>query len=157
MFKCLAGFVVLSTGICLGQSFVASDMAPGPTSEPKKPIIFDFSAIDKTADPCVDFYQYACGNWLKSHPIPNDQSRWGRFNELAERNKAVLHGILEKAAAGPKSDPVDQRLGAFYSACMDEDPAEKKGAEPLKADLAAIDALSSTADLPALLSRLHAE
>ena len=53
MFKCLASFLVLSTGMCLGQSFVGSDMAPGPTTEPKKPIIFDLSAIDKTADPCV--------------------------------------------------------------------------------------------------------
>ncbi len=90
------------------------------------------SALDRSAAPCQDFYQFACGGWLKAHPIPNDQSRWGRFNELAERNKAVLHGILEKAAAGPKSDPVDQRLGDFYAACMDEDAAEKKGADPLK-------------------------
>ena len=57
MFKSLASCLVLSTGMCLGQSFVGLDMAPGPTSEPKKPIIFDLSAIDKTADPCVDFYQ----------------------------------------------------------------------------------------------------
>ncbi|MBI5201899.1 MAG: M13 family metallopeptidase [Elusimicrobia bacterium] len=118
---------------------------------------FDLTALDRSAAPCADFYQFACGGWLKSHPIPSDQSRWGRFNELAERNKAVLRGILEKEAAGPKSDPVDQRLGDLYAACTDEDAAEKRGADPLKEDFAAIDALKSVAELPALLARLHAE
>src|SRR5215469_11019338 len=109
MLKCLAGLAVLSAGMCLGQSFVESDLAPGPTSEPKKPIIFDLSAIDKTADPCVDFYQYACGNWIKKNPIPADQSRWGRFNELAERNRQIVREILEKASANdPKRNPVTQ-------------------------------------------------
>ena len=134
-----------------------SRAADAPSSMPAPIPAFDLSALDRAASPCQDFYQFACGGWLKTHPIPPDQSRWGRFNELAERNKAVLHDILEKAAAGPKSDPVDQRLGDFYTACMDEGSAEKKGADPLKDQLDAIDALKSTSDLPALLARLHSE
>jgi endothelin-converting enzyme/putative endopeptidase len=118
---------------------------------------FDLSALDRTASPCQDFYQFACGGWTKTHPIPSDQSRWGRFNELAERNKAVLREILEKTAAGPKSDPVDHRLGDFYGACLDEAAAEKKGADPLKAEFAAIDGLQSVSELPALLAHLHSE
>jgi predicted metalloendopeptidase len=118
---------------------------------------FDASALDRSAAPCQDFYQFACGGWVKAHPIPPDQSRWGRFNELAERNRLVLKGILEAAAAGPKTEPVDQRLGDLWGACMDEDAAEKKGADPLKDQFAAIDALTSTAGLPDLLAALHAQ
>jgi len=119
---------------------------------------FDPTALDRAAQPCQDFYQFACGGWLKSHPIPSDQSRWGRFNELAERNKDVLRGLLEKASSTDTArEAGDQRMGDLYAACMDETEAEKKGVDPLKADFAIIDDLTSTADLPVLLARLHAK
>ena len=129
--RSLAGFLLLSAGICLGQSLTGIDLAAGPTTEPKKPIIFDLSAIDKTADPCTDFYQYACGNWMKKNPIPADQVRWGRFNELAERNNYLLYAELKAAADAPKT-PLQKKYGDYFAACMNVELADKLGAKPIQ-------------------------
>ena len=66
---------------------------------PKQIPDFDLTAIDKTIDPCVDFYQYSCGNWMKNNPIPADKTRWGRFNELDEHNLYILRDLLQQAEA----------------------------------------------------------
>ncbi|PYX89562.1 MAG: M13 family peptidase, partial [Acidobacteria bacterium] len=102
-----------------------STPAPNPVSRPKS---FDLGAMDKTVDPCEDFYQYSCGAWRRDNPIPPDQARWGRFNELAEYNRQLLHEILEKASANdPKRDPVTQKVGDFYASCMDEKTVNSLG------------------------------
>jgi putative endopeptidase len=137
---------LLTTGVCLGQSVSGT---PGPTSEPKKPIIFDRSSIDTTADPCVDFNQFACGNWIKNNPIPADQTRWGRFNELADRNNYLLYQELSAAAAAPKS-PLQMKYGNYFAACMNVDAANKLGAQPLQPELKAISSLSDKKQLAAL-------
>ena len=117
---------------------------------------FDVKAIDKAADPCQDFYQYACGNWVKENPIPADQSRWGRFNELGERNKQVLRGILEEAAKPvPTRDTVTRQIGDYYAACMDEKGIDARGLEPLAAELDRIRQLSGTAQLAGEIAHLH--
>ncbi|WP_433968265.1 hypothetical protein [Tunturiibacter gelidiferens] len=140
--KSFASLLILSTGVCVGQGFTNADVAGGPTSEPKQPIIFDLSAIDKTVDPCTDFYQYACGNWLKKNPIPADQVRWGRFNELAERNNYLLYTELRAAADAPKT-PLQRKYGDYFAACMNVDLADQLGVKPLKPVLAVIESLKN--------------
>ncbi len=116
---------------------VRAEDASGPTSIPKKPAIYDLSAIDKTADPCTDFYQYACGNWRKNNPIPADQTRWGRFNELAEYNNYLLYSELKAAADAPKT-PLQKKYGDYFAACMNVDLANNLGAKPIQPILATI-------------------
>ncbi|WP_263411390.1 M13 family metallopeptidase [Terriglobus tenax] len=128
---------LLASALLLG-ALPAFAQVSAPTAEPKQPISFDLSGIDKTADPCTDFYQYACGNWKKNNPIPNDQTRWGRFNELAERNNYLLYQQLKAAAEAPKT-PLQKKYGDYFAACMDKPLADKLGYTPLQPQFAAID------------------
>jgi putative endopeptidase len=135
------------TQICRAQTLI-SPPDSGPSSAPKKPLSFDVSAIDKTADPCTDFYQFACGNWRKDNPIPADQVRWGRFNELSEYNNYLLYNELKSAADAPKS-ALQKQYGDYFGACMNTDLVDKLGAKPLEPQLDAIAALTTTSELAA--------
>ena len=126
-----------------------------PTKE--SPLRFDTNAIDRTADPCADFFQYACGNWIKQNPIPADQSRWGRFSELEERNREVLRQILEEdAKPSPSRDAISKQIGDYYFACMDEKGIEAKGLKPIQPQLDRLAALTDKKELAAEIARLHA-
>ena len=106
---------------------------------------------------CEDFYHYASGEWLKTNPIPAAYPSWGRFNELAERNRELLHQILEAAAANTKaaSGSNEQKIGDFYASCMDEKQTNAAGAKPLEPEIARIDGIRNAGELQAEIARLH--
>jgi endothelin-converting enzyme/putative endopeptidase len=113
---------------------------------------FNLDIIDKSVDPCVDFYQYACGNWIKRTEIPPDQSIWVSFVELNERNVDIEHEILEKAAAGGAGrDAIEQKIGDFYGACMDEKAVDTKGISALQPEL---DRIAAVQDKQALIDEV---
>src|SRR6202049_4813697 len=135
--------------------------AAGQSANPETPLFalpynpsLDISSMDRTADPCTDFFRYSCGTWIKKNPIPPDQARWDVYSKLEEDNERFLWGILEQASKpeGPRS-AVETEIGDYYHACMDEPAVEKAGAAPLKTELDEIAALKSLRDLPALMGR----
>jgi len=112
--------------------------------------------LDRSADPCVDFYKFACGNWIKLNPIPADQARWDVYGKLQTDNLRYLWGILESALKpAPGRTPNQQKIGDYFGACMDETAAEKAGLAPLKPQLDEIAALDRASGLAPVLARLH--
>jgi endothelin-converting enzyme/putative endopeptidase len=114
--------------------------------------------MDKSVDPCVDFYTYSCGGWMKQNPIPPDQASWGVYSKMQDDNRLILRGILEQAAEPrPGRSAVQQKIGDYYAACMDDAAVEKAGAAALQPEMARIAKLNSKADLAAYLAAYHPE
>jgi putative endopeptidase len=116
----------------------------------------DVSAMDRSVNPCVDFFTYSCGGWQKRNPIPADQARWDVSAKLQTDTLRYLWGVLEGAAnPQPTRDAVTQKVGDFFYACMDEARVEKLGNQPLAADLSAIAALVDVRALSVWLGGQH--
>ena len=115
----------------------------------------DVAAMDRSVDPCVDFYTYSCGGWQKNNPIPPDQTSWSVYGKLYEDNLAYLRAILEQAAAAKDRDAVTQKIGDYYAACMDEEAVEKRGFKPIEPALVEIAGLTRVGDVAPLAARLH--
>src|SRR5438270_7498706 len=138
--------LLLATASASAQSTSPSKPGPG----------FSVDNIDKNVDPCTDFYQFACGNWIKNSEIPADRASWQSFSELNESNLEIEHKILEKAAAGGTGrSAVDQKIGDLYGSCMDERAADSKGLAPLKPELDRIAAVKDRAGMIDVIARVH--
>src|SRR6266446_6515337 len=116
---------------------------------------FDPGALNRAIDPCVNFYQFACGGWMTANPMPGDQSRWGRFDLLQENNRTILQNLLESASP-PRATraPLEQKIGDYYAACMDEKTVNAKGLGPLKPELDAISGIKTRAEIAGVVARM---
>ncbi len=156
-------------GACVGKAQPAS-VAPSspvsslpsgpPTSADVKPTPLtgaDEAAMDRTASPCDDFYTFACGGWMKSTPIPDDESSWVRsFSVIHQENENALRAILERDAKGDtQGDAYGAQLGDLWASCMDEPLIDKRAVADLKPELDAIDAVHDEKSLVQAVAHMH--
>jgi putative endopeptidase len=142
--------------VILGVASAFSQTAPLSEKTTQELRVFDPSFVDKTVDPCENFYRYSCNGWFKRNPLPPDQTSYGRFTELYELNRLHLRQILEDASkADPNRTPNEQKIGDEYASCMDTAATNKLGLTPIKAELDRIAALNRRDELPVVLAHLH--
>jgi len=159
MFCCAA---ILAATLAVAQEGPAQPGAAKRATENQsgvqRPQSFDLGALDKSVDPCDDFYEYACGTWRKHNPIPPDQVFWARYNQLAEYNRQVLRQILEQAAVEtPGRTQAVKVVGDFYSSCMNETTANRRSLKPLKSQLSQIASISTRQQLIDTVAYLHSQ
>jgi putative endopeptidase len=146
----------IASAACLALAFAASAQDRPLATLPYSPGL-DPASMDRGADPCVDFYQYSCGGWIKANPIPADQASWSVYGKLGQDNQRYLWGILDELATKQAAarNRTQQQLGDYFAACMDEGTVERRGARALAPYLGRIAAMKSKRELPAVLGALH--
>ena len=148
---------------CLSSAQTSVIETTSPSKPVDKPLTsfpytpgLDVNAMDRSSDPCVDFYQYTCGGWINHNPIPADEAKWDVYRKLAQDNQRYLWGILDSLAANTAGrNASQQKTGDYFAACMDERAIERRGAQPLAPYFARINGMQSKRDLPAVLGQLH--
>jgi putative endopeptidase len=141
--------VIVSAIQLVIAALISSGSAQQSTSAASKPEpALDVTSMDRTVDPCMDFFKYSCGGWMKSNPIPPDQSSWDTYSKMQDQNLTQLRGILEAATApDPGRKAASQKIGDYYSSCVDEKAVEARGADPLKPELDRIAKIGSKAEI----------
>src|SRR5271163_382194 len=133
-----------------------SAAAAGAQNDPQLPPGLDTRYLDKTADLCMDFAKYACGNFNKLHPIPPDMSSYGPDAMIFEHTEYALHALLEKVAADrPSRTPNEQKTGDFYATCMNTEAIQAAGLKPLQPEFDRRAGLKDKAELTGLLAHLQ--
>jgi len=133
----------------------AASAAPQPlTDMPYSPSL-DVTSLDRSVDPCQDFYRFSCGGWMKNNPIPADQARWSVYSKVANDNLQFLWGLLEADSKASNRTPTQQKVGDYFAACMDTAAIDKLGAAPIQPALVAINALPDRKALIAYLGTLN--
>ena len=151
----------LSLAVILAAAAISAAGQAPPEKNHQEPVLpyspsLDVTSMDRSVDPCVNFYKYACAGWQRRNPIPPDQSSWSVYGKLYEDNLNFLRGILEQAAVdSPSRNQVTREIGDFYAACMDEAAVEKAGASPIEPQLQAIARLRSARELAPLVAGLQ--
>jgi len=144
------GWHVLLAGVLL-----PSFSYPQTNPQASHPPVLDESSMDRSVDPCADFFAYSCGGWIKNNPIPLEQASWGAYGKVQDQNRVQLRGLLESAASETGERPAYRaKIGDYYAACTDEKTIDGLGARPLKQSLQAIGDLSSKNDLAALVGAM---
>jgi putative endopeptidase len=148
----LKPFFVVTAALAVGTLKLAAQQPL--QAMPYSPSL-DPASMDRTVDPCVDFYKFSCGGWEKNNPIPADQAGWSVYAKLANDNQQFLWGILQDDAKATNRTPVQQKIGDYFSACMNTSAIDALGDKPIKPALARIEALKTRSELIAALPQLH--
>ena len=115
----------------------------------------DLTNLDTTAVQGADFYQYACGGWMKKHPLTNEYSRFGSFDMLAENNREQLKGLIVEIAAGQNAQgTIGQKIGDIYNLAMDSVKLNADGVTPIQADLEKIASVKDKSEIVPLMAEL---
>jgi putative endopeptidase len=142
-------------GIALAVLSVVPAVVSQQASSEKHQPALDVHSMDRSVDPCTDFFAYSCGGWVKNNPIPPDQAAWDTYSKMQDENTARLRGILEAASkADPGRNAVTQKIGDYYASCTDEQAIEAKGAEPIRPMLDRISKLGSKQELADVASSM---
>src|ERR1700735_657625 len=133
--------------------------AQSPTAQPLEAMPYspslDVNNLDRTVDPCTDFYKFSCGGWMKNNPIPADQAGWSVYAKLGNDNQQFLWGILEADAKAANRTAIQQKVGDYYAACMNTTAIDALGDKPALRGLETINGFKTRAELIAALPRLH--